>query len=153
MTVTDATAKAFFSSPKFAVVGASTNTEKFGYKVFKWYTDRSLPATPINPQAAPLTVNGQSYAAIKSLSELDSPQETSVSIITGPAITLKTLQEAKDLGIQAVWLQPGTFNDEVLAYANENFKTVVAGKGGSTVGGEGWCVLVDGDRCLKGARL
>lgn len=32
MSASDATAKIFFSSPKFAVVGASTNTEKFGYK-------------------------------------------------------------------------------------------------------------------------
>ncbi|KAA8636742.1 hypothetical protein SMACR_04741 [Sordaria macrospora] len=151
MSATDATAKTFFSSPKFAVVGASTNTEKFGYKVFKWYADRDLPATPINPQGAALTVNGQSYPAIKSLSALESPKETSVSIITGPAITLKTLQEAKELGVPAVWLQPGTYNDEVLAYANENFGTVVVGKGGW--GGEGWCVLVDGERSLGAARL
>lgn len=98
-----------------------------------------------------MTVNGQSYPAIKSLSALESPKETSVSIITGPAITLKTLQEAKELGVPAVWLQPGTYNDEVLAYANENFGTVVVGKGGW--GGEGWCVLVDGERSLGAARL
>ncbi|KAL0472458.1 CoA binding domain-containing protein [Neurospora intermedia] len=151
MSASDATAKIFFSSPKFAVVGASTNTEKFGYKVFKWYADRDLPATPINPQGATLTVNGQPYPAIKSLSEIENPKETSVSIITGPAITLTTLQEAKELGVPAVWLQPGTFNDEVLAYANENFQAVVAGEGGW--GGEGWCVLVDGERSLAAARL
>lgn len=119
--------------------------------VFKWYADRDLPATPINPQGATLTVNGQPYPAIKSLSEIENPKETSVSIITGPAITLKTLQEAKELGVPAVWLQPGTFNDEVLAYANENFQAVVAGEGGW--GGEGWCVLVDGERSLAAARL
>ena len=32
MAATDATLRAFFQSPKFAVVGASTNTDKFGYK-------------------------------------------------------------------------------------------------------------------------
>lgn len=32
MATTDATLRQFFTSPKFAVVGASTNTEKFGYK-------------------------------------------------------------------------------------------------------------------------
>ncbi|KAK3954478.1 CoA binding domain-containing protein [Pseudoneurospora amorphoporcata] len=126
---------------------AHTNTSP----VFKWYADRDLVATPINPQGAALTVNGQSYPAIKSLAELESPKETSVSIITAPAITLKTLQEANELGVPAVWLQPGTFDDEVLAYANKNFKTVVAGKGGW--GGEGWCVLVDGERSLGAARL
>ena len=84
-----------------------------------------------------------------SLSELPNPQETSVSIITPPRVTLKTLEEAKSLGIQSVFLQPGTFDDEVLKYANQNFKTVLAGNGGA--GPEGWCVLVDGDRGLRSA--
>lgn len=46
-----------------------------------------------------------------------------------------------------MWLQPGTFDDDVLAFARDNFKAVVAGEGGH--GGEGWCVLVDGDRGLQ----
>ncbi len=32
MAATDATLKTFFQSPNFAVVGASTNTAKYGYK-------------------------------------------------------------------------------------------------------------------------
>ncbi len=32
MATTEATLRAFFQAPKYAVVGASTNTEKFGYK-------------------------------------------------------------------------------------------------------------------------
>lgn len=81
---------------------------------------------------------------------------------TPPAVTLKVLEEAKNLGIPAVWLQPGTFDDEVLQYARQGegeladsevdgkgFKAVVAGFGGGTRGGEGWCVLVDAERGLK----
>lgn len=59
------------------------------------------------------------------------------------------LQEAHSVGIPAVWLQPGTFDDRVLEYAHQNFEAVVAGDGGS--GGEGWCVLVDGDEGLDAA--
>lgn len=96
------------------------------------------------------------------LSALPDPKNTSVSVITPPAVTRKVLEEAKDLGVPAVWLQPGTFDDEVLAFARQGegeaaeseadgrgFKAVVAGFGGGTVGGEGWCVLVDGERGLK----
>lgn len=32
MAATNAALRAFFQSPKFAVVGASSNTDKFGYK-------------------------------------------------------------------------------------------------------------------------
>lgn len=57
------------------------------------------------------------------------------------------LREAKEAGIQAVWLQPGAFDDEVLAYAKKEFAAAIAGKGGG--GGEGWCVLVDGEEGLR----
>jgi hypothetical protein len=86
------------------------------------------------------------------LSSLPYPTDTSVSIITPPAATLEVLKEAKKLGIPAVWLQPGTFDDDVLKYARGKGEDgfggeVVAGEGGR--GSEGWCVLVDGERALK----
>jgi hypothetical protein len=59
------------------------------------------------------------------------------------------LKEAKEAGVPAVWLQPGSFNDDVLQYAQQNFKAAIAGDGGR--GGEGWCVLVDGEAGLKAA--
>ncbi|ETS82543.1 hypothetical protein PFICI_04419 [Pestalotiopsis fici W106-1] len=151
---TEATVRAFFSSPNFAVVGASTNPAKFGHKIFAWYTQHSIAAVPINPGSASIDVGSQSYATKPSLSALPNPKETSVSIITPPFATLKVLKEAKELGIPAVWLQPGTFDDEVLKYARATGDDgygghVIAGDGGR--GSEGWCVLVDGERGLKAA--
>lgn len=120
--------------------------------VFAWYTYHSLPAVPINPGSPSITVDSESYATSPSLSSLPHPKETSVSIITPPFATLKVLKEAKELGIPAVWLQPGTFDDEVLKYAKGQGEDgyggeVVAGDGGR--GHEGWCVLVDGEKALK----
>lgn len=78
------------------------------------------------------------------------PAQTSLSIVTPPAATLAVLREAKGLGVPAVWLQPGTFNDEVVGFLKEaGFKTAVLGDGGA--GHEGWCVLVDGEKALKQA--
>lgn len=105
--------------------------------------------TPVNPGAKAIEVGGQEYPTIGSLSDLQEPQDASVSIITPPHVTLKTLEEAKGLGIQSVFLQPGTFNDDVLDFARRSFKTVLAGDGGW--GSEGWCVLVDGERGLRSA--
>lgn len=96
--------------------------------------------TPARPS---ITVSSTTYQAVSSPLALPSPTETSLSIITPPFITLQILREAKEAGIPAVWLQPGSFNDEGLAYAKKEFKAGVGGAGG--MGGEGWCVLVDGD--------
>ncbi len=46
-------------------------------------------------------------------------------------------------------MQPGSFDEEGLEYAKREFKAGVGGEGGR--GGEGWCVLVDGEGCLKAA--
>jgi len=67
-------------------------------------------------------------------------------------VTLKLLQEAKQVGIKAVWLQPGTFNDEVLDYVRKEWPGAhLAGfedpKG--TVAHDGWCVLVEGEKGLN----
>lgn len=62
------------------------------------------------------------------------------------------LREAMELGVPAVWMQPGSFDDEVMTFARSEaagFTAVVAGDGGR--GDEGWCVLVDGERALKAA--
>ncbi|KAL6866663.1 NAD(P)-binding protein [Trichoderma novae-zelandiae] len=149
--VTEATAKRFFSSPLFAVVGASSNPAKFGHKVHAWYLDHGLPVTPINPTSPTVKVNEKDHPTLPDVKSLPRPTETSVSIITHPAITINVLKEAKSVGIPAVWLQPGTFDDDVLkfALADGTFEAVVYGDGGR--GSEGWCVLVDGAKALKDA--
>jgi predicted CoA-binding protein len=119
--------------------------------VFNWYTQHSLPVTPINPSAPIIKVGNKEYPTLPNLSALPHPTETSVSIITPPKVTIKVLEEAKELGIQGVWLQPGTFDDDVLGYAMREFKFAVGGDGG--MGGEGWCVLVDGERAGRAAGL
>ncbi|KAL7955162.1 CoA binding domain-containing protein [Trichoderma compactum] len=148
---TEATAKRFFSSPLFAVVGASSNPAKFGHKVHAWYLNHDLPVTPINPASKTVTVNDEDYPTVPDVKSLLKPTETSVSIITHPGITINVLKEAKSVGIPAVWLQPGTFDKDVLdfALADGTFEAVVYGDGGR--GSEGWCVLVDGGKALKDA--
>lgn len=74
-----------------------------------------------------------------------------MSIITPPKVTVKVLEEAKKLGIKSVWLQPGTFDDEILKNAMKDFEAAVGGEGGR--GNEGWCVLVDGEGAARRAGL
>lgn len=153
---TEAAARAFFTAPHFAVVGASSDPTKFGHKIFTWYTHHSLSVTPINPSASSIKafppwpeLEAKEYDTLPNLSALPNPKETSVSIITPPKVTVKVLEEAKKLGIKGVWLQPGTFTDEILEGAMKDFEAAVGGPGGR--GGEGWCVLVDGEQAAKAA--
>jgi predicted CoA-binding protein len=105
--------------------------------------------TPINPRSAEIKLPSKAYPTAASPSALPSPSQTSLSIVTPPKATLQILREAKAAGIPAVWLQPGSFDDEVLEYARKNFQAAVGGDGGN--GDEGWCVLVDGEDGLAAA--
>ncbi|KZT29083.1 NAD-P-binding protein [Neolentinus lepideus HHB14362 ss-1] len=130
--------KRFLSQPQFAVVGASKDRTKWGTKILKWYIDRNKQVTPIHPREAEL----EGVPTAKSLSNLASPQETAVSIITAPPITIQLLKEAKSLSIPALWLQPGTFDDTVISFILENGMEDKAIYGGA-------CILVEGDGIIK----
>jgi predicted CoA-binding protein len=165
----EAATKTFFLSPRFAVAGASADTSKFGYRgrlnpsstdvvtniltsqiaVLAWYHVHGLPVTAVNPKRPEIKLPSRTYTAIDSPASLSAPSQTSLSIITPPPVTKKVLEEAKAAGVPAVWLQPGSFDTEALEYAKANFRAAVGGEGG--VGGEGWCVLADGESVLDAA--
>ena len=46
-------------------------------------------------------------------------------------------------------MQPGSFDKEGLEFAKQEFESVVGG--GRKRGGEGWCVLVDGEDIMRAA--
>jgi len=148
----EAALKTFFSASKFAVVGASSDVSKYGHKVFVWYLAHSLPVIPINPRASEVIVGSKTYPTVSSPKDLDDAPNTSLSIITPPAVTLKVLKEAKESGINAVWLQPGSFDDAIITFAKQEFKATIADFESDKIhtnGGEGWCVLVDGEDGLQ----
>ncbi|KAL6717132.1 hypothetical protein ACLMJK_005047 [Lecanora helva] len=136
----EAAAKTFFTSSLTSSL----------HPVLVWYHARSLPVQPITPSRPDITISNTTYPTIASPSALLNPTETSLSIITPPSITLDILREAKAAGVPAVWLQPGSFDKEGFEYATKEFKAGIGGEGG--LGGEGWCVLVDGDRYLEAAK-
>ncbi|GAB7348321.1 hypothetical protein MBLNU459_g6298t1 [Dothideomycetes sp. NU459] len=148
----NAAAKTFFSSPRFAVAGASSDPSKFGHKIFAWYLQHSLPVTPLNPSRPSVSVSSSSYPTVPDPAALANPSETGLSVITPPAVTRTLLREAKDAGVRAVFLQPGSFDDELLEEAKRLFPgAAVGGFEGGTRGGEGWCVLVDGEAGIRNA--
>lgn len=119
--------------------------------VFAWYHAHSLPVIPINPSRPEISLPSKTYSTVKSPSTLPSPTGTALSFITPPLRTRQILGDAKSAGVKSVWLQPGSFDEEGIKYAKENFENVVGGFERGTRGEEGWCVLVDGEAVLEQA--
>lgn len=143
----------FFTASHFAVAGASSIPSKYGYKIFDWYLQENLSAIPLNPTIESVTISGKDFSTLPTPSKIPDPKHTSMSVITPPKVTAKLLREAKEAGLMAVWLQPGSFGEEELKYAEENWPgAAVGGYADGTNGHEGWCVLVDGETAMEDAK-
>ncbi|KAI8912702.1 CoA-binding protein [Gorgonomyces haynaldii] len=130
-------ALAFFKNKTFAVVGASTDTSKFGYKVLEWYTQRGLQVVPINPKAPEIL----GIKTVKDVLSLEDPKGTSVSIVTPPKVTEQVVDQMIQVGITQCWMQPGSESDLAIQKARDAGINVVVGGGA--------CVLRDGDEALS----
>ena len=105
---------------RIAVVGASEDPAKYGNIIVRTLKGKGYTILPVNPKAD--TIEGLKVA--HSLGELGEPVDL-VVMVTPPVVTLKVLEEAARLGLPAVWLQDGSFDDAVLEYARSApFKTV-----------------------------
>ncbi|CAG8756491.1 11507_t:CDS:2, partial [Acaulospora morrowiae] len=97
-------------------VGASSTPSKYGNKVLKWYMNNNYSVTPVNPNED--EIDGlKCVPNLSSISNID-PKTISVSVITPSQVSKKVLEEAAELGISCVWLQPGAEDVECQEFAN-----------------------------------
>lgn len=118
----------FLGQGPWAVVGASTNREKYGNKVLRAYSQSEREAWPINPRATEI----EGLPCYPDLASLPGVPR-GVSIITPPKITEQVVAEAARLGVKIVWMQPGAESERALEIAHEN---------GIEAIGDGSCLLV-----------
>lgn len=100
---------------KWAVVGATEVTSKFGYRVYKKLKDNGYDVYPVSVKYD--VIDGDK--AYNSLSEIPEKIEV-VDFMVNPRIGISIIKECKELGIKYVWLQPGTVSDEIKEYADNN---------------------------------
>ncbi len=92
----------FLAAPAFAVLGASDDPSKYGYRCYKCYLQHGRKAYPVNPTATTIMGN----PAYKNLASLPEPVE-SISVITPPKITERIVDDAIANGVKHIWMQPG----------------------------------------------
>jgi uncharacterized protein len=115
----------------FAVVGASDNIEKYGYKVYKMLKSNGYKVYPVNPLRE--TVQGdKTYKTIADLPE----RPNVISVITPPNISIEILKQAEKLEIPSVWFQPGAEDANLVEYAKTSPLDVIYGK----------CILIEKEK-------
>lgn len=105
---------------RIAVVGASNDPAKYGNVIVRNLAAKGYTVLPVNPREDEIA----GLKAYPSLEAVPGPVHI-VDVVTPPAVTRKVLEEAARLGLPAVWLQDGSWDDSVLEVAvKAPFKTV-----------------------------
>ncbi len=121
MTIENAIAT-FLAGDRFAVVGASRDREKYGNKVLRAYLQNNLTVFPVNPYADEIE-GQQAYPDLESIPD----SVDGVSIITPPEVTKTVVEQAVELGIRNIWIQPGAESEQAVIHAEQSGANVIAG--------------------------
>jgi len=110
------------SKKKFAIVGASDNPDKFGYKILKNLKTRGFEVFPINPRLKEID-GTKCFASLADIAE----EVEVVDFVVPPKVTEEILKECKQLGLNRIWLQPGSESDAAIKYCQDNGMKVAYG--------------------------
>jgi len=99
----------------WAVVGATTKKNRFGYKIVEKLKQNDYNVFPVNPKF-------EEVAELKCYPDLSSIENDIdvVDMVVNPKSGIKVMEEISKLGIKYVWLQPGTRSQEIREFAAEN---------------------------------
>ena len=104
----------------FAVVGVSGNPAKYGHQVYKDLKEAGYVVYAVNPHIDEV-LDDRCYHSLTELPEKPDVVDT----VVPPSVTVKTVKECKELGIERVWMQPGSESEHAIRFCEENGIKVV----------------------------
>jgi uncharacterized protein len=110
----------FVNRRVWAVVGASQNRAKFGYRVFHSLRLAGYTVYPVNPRGGEL----EGTTVYPSLSDLPQLPEV-IDLVVPPEATEQVVEEAHRLGLNRIWMQPGAESPKAIAYCHAHGMQVV----------------------------
>ena len=119
----------FLQSTAFAVVGASTDRNKFGNRILRCYQTHQKLVYPVHPREEEI----EGLRCYPSIAELPAGV-ASISLITPPAVSELVVEQAHAYGIKNIWLQPGAESQLAIQRCHDYGINVIA---------DGSCILVE----------
>jgi uncharacterized protein len=105
--------EAMLEKKVWAVIGANDNPDKYGNMIYKKLKAKGYKVYPVSPNYE--TIDGDTcYPNLKALPE----KPEVLDMVVSPKRGYSVIEEAAELGITDIWLQPGTFNNELMELIN-----------------------------------
>jgi uncharacterized protein len=99
----------------YALVGASQDKEKYGYRVLKDLIDSGYTVFPINPKGGKIL----ELKIFRNILEIEEKIDVIIFVVQ-PEIALKVLERVKERKIKKVWMQPGSESNEAEEFCKRN---------------------------------
>jgi predicted CoA-binding protein len=103
------TIQAILDCHRIAVVGASRDAEKFGYKVYRTLKEAGHEVFAVNPNAD--TIDRDPCYPL--LDNVPPPLDCVVTVVP-PEVTFETVRRAGHLRIPYFWMQPGSESESAI---------------------------------------
>lgn len=110
----------FINQRVWAVVGASTDPDKFGHQILRDLRAVGYTVYGVNPRGG--EIDGQTlYPTLSDLPE----RPTVVDLVVPPEITEEIVRHCAQLGLKRVWMQPGSESEAAIRSCQEQGIRVV----------------------------
>jgi len=104
----------------WAVIGVSNNPTKYGNKVYTQLKKAGYSVYAINPGLE--SIDGDPcYPSLAALPNVPD----AVSVVVPPKITERVIEDCISLGINKVWMQPGSESEEAIRNGEEHGIAVI----------------------------
>lgn len=98
---------------KIAIIGASNNSSKYGYKIYKNLLLKGYDVTPINPKG--VLIDGvETLPGIVKMSN----KPDIIDFVVPPSIALSEAKSLEANGFDNFWFQPGSESQELIEFLN-----------------------------------
>jgi predicted CoA-binding protein len=106
----------------FAVVGASRDPKKYGYRVYRDLKNAGYVVYAVNPNTDEI-LGDKCYPNLENLPV----KPDVVNVVVPPKVTEDVVKACKELGIRKIWMQPGSESEKAIEFCEQNGIDVVYG--------------------------
>ncbi|MEM9352973.1 MAG: CoA-binding protein [Planctomycetota bacterium] len=99
--------------PTIAIIGASSNPEKFGNKAVRAYLRQGYEVYPVNPKGGEI----EGLAAFQAIGDVPAESLDRISLYVPPPVGLGLIDEIAAKGCRELWLNPGSESPELVERA------------------------------------
>lgn len=99
----------------WAVIGATTDKNRFGYKIVKILKDNNYNVYPVTPKY-------EEIAGLKTYTRITDIEDDIdvVDFVVNPQIGIKLIEDVIGKDVKYLWLQPGSRSEELKQKAKDN---------------------------------